>query len=392
VSKILFYCQSSLGIGHMVRSLRIAGGLARHFEVHFLNGGERLAELEVPMGVDLIQLPPITSDAEFTRLLPMTPGLSLEETFDQRRAMMMEACERLSPDILLVELYPFGRGQFSTELKPLLKLARRQGARVACSLRDILVARSDPEAYERKAVDNMNRFFDLLLVHSDPAFQRLDASFSRLADIRAPVRYTGYVVPEITTQAGEREQCIIASIGGGRFGHELAEAVVRAAPLLDGCIPHRIQLYTGPFCPDTVAARLHELAAGRQNIEVQRFTPDLHRKLQTAALSISMGGYNTTMNILATGVRAMMMGCTNNDGMDQVERVEKLARLGVIHSIRPEDLEPAIFADRVVHCLAAEPARTTLDINGVDATATELYALLEPENTNELGSTHQCLA
>ena len=78
--------------------------------------------------------------------------------------------------------------------------------------------------------------------------------------------------------------------------------------------------------------------------------------------------------------------------MDQVERVEKLARLGVIHSIRPEDLEPAIFADRVVHCLAAEPARTTLDINGVDATATELYALLEPENTNELGSTHQCLA
>ncbi len=392
MSKILFYCQSSLGIGHMVRSLRIAGGLGHHFEVHFLNGGERLAELEVPPGVDLIQLPAITSDAEFTRLQPMMPGLSLEETFDRRRAMMLEACERLSPDILLVELYPFGRGQFSTELKPLLKLAKRQGTQIACSLRDILVARRDPEAYERKVVENMNRFFDLLLVHSDPAFQQLDESFSRLAEIRAPIRYTGYVVPEIATDIARHEECIIASIGGGRFGHELAEAVVRAAPLLAGRIPHRIRLYTGPFCPDTVSEHLHELAAGQHNIEVQRFTPDLHRKLQTAALSISMGGYNTTMNILATGVRAMMMGCTNNDGMDQIERVEKLGRLGVVHVIRPADLEPAVFADRVIHCLATKAARTTLNINGVDATASALQALLKPENTDGQGSTHQCLA
>jgi predicted glycosyltransferase len=376
----------------MVRSLRIAGGLGRHFDVHFLNGGERLADLKVPPEINLIQLPAITSDAEFTSLKPMTPGLGLGETFDRRRAMMLEACERLSPDILLIELYPFGRGQFSTELKPLLKLARRQGAQIACSLRDILVARSDPDAYERKVVENMNRFFDLLLVHSDPAFQKLDDSFSRLAEIRAPIRYTGYVAPEITTNAVQREECIIASIGGGRFGHELAEAVVRAAPLLAGRIPHRIRLYTGPFCPDTVAARLHELAAGQHNIEVQRFTPDLHRKLQTAALSISMGGYNTTMNILATGVRAMMMGCSNNDGMDQVERVEKLGRLGVVNIIRPADLEPAAFADRAVHCLATEPARTTLNINGVDATASELQALLESGNLDEQRSTHQCLA
>ncbi len=392
VSRVLFYCQSSLGIGHMVRSLRIAGGLGRHFQVHFLNGGERLAELAVPDGIELIQLPAITTDAEFTRLESMTPGLGLEESFDRRRAMLLEACERLAPDILLVELYPFGRGQFSTELKPLLKLARRQGTKVACSLRDILVARRDPEAYERKVVDRMNQFFDLLLVHSDPAFQRLDATFSRLGEIRAPVRYTGYVVPEVSSRPERREPHIIASIGGGRFGHELAEAVVRAAPLLAGRIPHRISLYTGPFCPDNVAAHLGELAAGQDNIEVQRFTPDLHAKLQTAALSISMGGYNTTMNILATGVRALMMGCTNNGGMDQVERIQKLERLGVVSAIHPADLEPAAFADRVIQCLASEPAATTLNINGVENTAMELQTLLEHEHTDQHGSTRQCLA
>lgn len=376
MKRILFYCQSSLGIGHTIRSLRIAAGLSRRFEVHFLNGGELIEDLEIPPGVRMIHLPTITSNAEFTQLQVETPGLSLDQAFEQRTAMMLDACERLGPEIVLVELYPFGRGQFRKELKPLLKLARRQGSRIVCSLRDILVARRDPVAYEAKVVDNMNRFFDLLLVHSDPAFQPLDKTFSRLDDIRADVVYTGYVVPELRPDAPERSDTIIASIGGGRFGHELAEAVVRAAPLLQGRIPHRIRLYTGPFCPEEVASRLRDLAEGHGNIEVQRFTPDLHHKLQSAALSISMGGYNTTMNILATGVRAMMMGCTNNGGMDQVDRVEKLGRMGVVDVIRPGDLEPARFARKIMKCLEGRHARATLDINGVNATARVLEELM----------------
>lgn len=378
MNRILFYCQSSLGIGHTIRSLRIAAGLSEAFEVHFLNGGETIEDLQIPHRINMIQLPAITSDAEFTRLQSGTPGLSLEQAFAERQAVMLDACERLAPGIVLIELYPFGRGQFKRELKPLLKLARSQGSRVVCSLRDILVARRDPAAYENKVVDTMNRFFDLLLVHSDPAFQSLAETFARLDDIRASAVYTGYVVPEVKPEPVARTDTIIASIGGGRFGHELAEAVVRAAPLLAGRIPHSIRLYTGPFCPGVVAGRLRELAQGHDNITVERFTPDLHHKLQSAAMSISMGGYNTTMNILATGVRAMMMGCTNNGGMDQVERVEKLARLGVVNAIRPADLEPERFARRITECLAHEPARTTLDINGVPATVRALQELLEP--------------
>jgi len=37
--RLLFYCQHSLGMGHLIRSFSIADGLAKHFEVVFLNGG-----------------------------------------------------------------------------------------------------------------------------------------------------------------------------------------------------------------------------------------------------------------------------------------------------------------------------------------------------------------
>ncbi len=371
MEKILFYCQSSLGIGHTIRSLRIAAGLSRRFEVHFLHGGELIPDLPVPAAIDMIHLPAISSDAEFTTLTPSDPELGLDEAFEQRRDIMLEALERTAPAIVLVELYPFGRRQFGPELEPLLERAKQRGARIVCSLRDILVGRSDQAAYERKVLKLMNRYFDLLLVHSDPGFQALHDSFATLDQLRAQVVYTGYVVPPLERASEEKTDTIIASIGGGRFGHELAEAVVRAAPLLAGHIPHRIELYTGPFCPEDVAAHLQDLAAGVENLTVARFTPDLHQRLTGAALSISMGGYNTTMNVLATGVRALMLGCSNNGGMDQVERVEKLGRLGVVDALHPDDLEPRVFADRVVACLGREPVPAVIDIDGV-ATSTRV--------------------
>ena len=130
--------------------------------------------------------------------------------------------------------------------------------------------------------------------------------------------------------------------------------MVRTAPLLADRIPHRIQLYTGPFCPEDVAQRLHDLAAGVPNINVARFTPDLHQRLLDADLSISMGGYNTTMDVLATGVRAMMMGCANNSGMDQVARVEELGRLGVVEVIRAEDLAKPYSDSKLAELLEEE--------------------------------------
>ena len=36
---VLFYCQHAVGMGHLVRSLALAGALARRFRVVFLSGG-----------------------------------------------------------------------------------------------------------------------------------------------------------------------------------------------------------------------------------------------------------------------------------------------------------------------------------------------------------------
>ena len=65
--------------------------------------------------------------------------------------------------------------------------------------------------------------------------------------------------------------------------------------------------------------------------------------MRQADLSISMAGYNTTLNVLTTGVRAMLLPFTGNDDQEQTLRSERLEQLGVVRMIRPEDLDPERF-------------------------------------------------
>ena len=100
------------------------------------------------------------------------------------------------------------------------------------------------------------------------------------------------------------------------------------------------------------------------------------------------------MNVIATGVPAMIMGCTNNGGMDQVARAEKLADLGVVDVIRPEDLEPAMFAEKIIKSLSKEPTPVSLDINGVTATMRALSHLAgsSSESEDQDGGEKTCVA
>ena len=43
--RLLFHCQHSVGLGHLVRSVHLADGLAQDFDVTLLNGGPWPADL-----------------------------------------------------------------------------------------------------------------------------------------------------------------------------------------------------------------------------------------------------------------------------------------------------------------------------------------------------------
>ena len=198
MSRLLFYCQHSLGLGHLARSLRLAEGLAERFEVVLLNGGRFPAGTRVPAGVSVINLPPLGTDPQ-NNLVSHDPAYTVEQACDARRAMVLAALHETRPAVVLIEMYPFGRRRFEFELLPLLDAVHsmeEDRPRVVCSLRDILVQRPVGQAkHDQRAVTRLNASFDEVVVHADPAFATLEESFHPATPLRIPVRYTGFVAP-----------------------------------------------------------------------------------------------------------------------------------------------------------------------------------------------------
>jgi predicted glycosyltransferase len=381
--RVLFYCQSLLGIGHFVRSRELLYAL-RDFEVCFLYGGEPVQGFTLPPWVEVVYLPALRSDAAFEQLYVVEGAESLSAVKARRRELLCATFERFAPDILLIELFPFGRKKFNFELLPLLAHARatRPALKIVCSLRDILVKRAEQARYEQEVCALMNQYFDLLLIHADPRLQRLEETFGSVAQLRCALAYTGYVAQTAPVRPVARANdapLLLVSIGGGRVGHELLDAVLAAETQLPR--PHQMHILTGPHVPAATWQHLQARVAQRPHVRLERHTTEFQTRLRQADLSLSMAGYNTCMDIVAAGVRALVYPFAEHENREQTLRARKLEQLGYLNVLTPAQLEPATLAAEIVRCLQAPlPVPSALDLSGAPRTAELLTALLaEPE-------------
>jgi predicted glycosyltransferase len=388
--RVLFYCQSLLGIGHFIRSRQILFAL-RDFDVLFVYGGEFVPDFDLPPWVEAVYLPALRSDARFEQLFVVDNHHSLPVVQARRKETLLAAFERFAPDVLLIELFPFGRWKFNFELAPLLDRARaaRSDIKIVCSLRDILVRRPDQTRYEAEVCALMKRYFDLLLIHADPRLQRLEETFGSVTGLNCPIRYTGYVgQTEVRPGPGTIEVCpttkdrpaLLVSAGGGRVGHELIACALDAETRLAGRI--QLRILAGPHMPEEQFQDLQERVAGRSHIILQRHTTQFVDLLRQADLSISMAGYNTCMDILSAGVRALVWPFTEHENGEQTLRARKLEQLGYVSVLEPARLDPDYLAAEITRCLSM-PARApsiALDLQGAPRTAELLAALLSEES------------
>jgi len=374
--KIVFYCQHVLGVGHFFRSLEICRALHRH-QVILVTGGPRIG-VGLPGHVREVRLPALEMDRDF-KALSAGDGADLDAVRQIRRERLRGLFAAEAPGLFILELYPFGRKAFRSEIDPLLEEmagGRLPRCGVACSVRDILVEKDSPEKHEARAVALLNRHFDAVLVHADPRLVRLEETFSRCHAIAVPLIYTGFVASGPAPDArrrlrmelglDERDRLIVASAGGGSVGAPLLNAAVDAFHRLGGNRKARLQVFTGPFLPPDDFERLRR--AGGEGVSVARFTPDFPSHLAAADLSVSMAGYNTTMNLLAARVPALVWPFGQN--REQRLRAQRLEALGALRLVADAELEPPRLAALMEQMLMrSERPDSGIDLNGAAATA-----------------------
>jgi len=370
---VLFYVQHLLGIGHLARASRIARALiASGMQVTLVTGGLPVPGFPGPDIPNLI-LPPVSvRDGAFKGLINAEGQHADADYLAARAALLLDAFARMKPDIVMIEAFPFGRRQVRFELLPLLDAvaAARPRPLLVSSLRDILQKRGRLDR-DQETVDQVRKYFDLVLVHGDPGFAALGDSFPLADQILDKVVYTGLVCPPPPPPPADRFE-ILVSAGGGAVGKELVHAAVDAAAEMPDLAPWCV--VTGPNLPQVEFDKL--TAKAPANITLVRFRSDLASLMAGARLSVSQAGYNTVGEVLQAGCRALLVPYTGQGETEQADRAALLARAGRVSVLQGEGLTSTNLAQAIRKALDWSPTQGALPI-AVDGAARSAQVLAD---------------
>lgn len=363
--KVFFYVQHLLGIGHLRRAATLAQALEKAgFQVTLASGG-RPVEGFPKQGYRVLQLPPASSDATFQHLLD-EHGNPVDDAWKRRRReALLSAYAAAAPDVLLIELFPFGRRQMRFELLPLLGMATegKQRPLIVCSVRDLIQSKPEREA---EIVECFEHYYDRLLVHGDPRVAGFERSFGATQRLAGKLHYTGYVVENSSvagSDAGAGE--VLVSAGGGAVGQHLLDTAIAARPLTS--LRERTwRVLAGINAGDLAGLR----ARAGAGVIVERFRSDFTLRLRNCVLSVSQAGYNTVMEVLQAGARAVVVPFAGGTESEQTLRAALLAERGLLQVVEEAALTPATLAAAIDRAAARpRPAMGAIDLDGARRSA-----------------------
>lgn len=375
--RIALYVQHLLGIGHLRRAAALARALAgAGAEVLVLSGGIKVADVDFGQA-RVLQLPPcLAADSVFSALLDENGQVIDSAWKDRRRELLLKEAAAFKPHALVIEMYPFGRRQFRFELLPLLYWAQNAGLLVVSSVRDILVDKGREDRV-LEAADLVRRYFDLVLVHGDPRLVPFDRTFPRAPAIADKLNYTGYVVekPAAAPTADRSNGEVLVSAGGGAVGGPLFKAAL-AARRLSTLKERRWRFVAGRNLPEADFALLEEAARIDSGIVVDRFRADFTQLLASCHVSLSQGGYNTVMELLALRTPAVIIPFAEGQESEQALRAALLAERGALDMLDGDNLDPALLAATLTRRAQAGALPIDLDLDGARHSADITLAAL----------------
>ena len=377
---VLLYSHDSQGLGHVRRNL----ALAHHIAARAGTGGLRglvvsgLAPsplFTLPTGFDWLALPGVEkrNGVYVPRRLPGT----LSETVALRSTVLGAALEGFAPDLVIVDRHPLG---IRRELEAPLRALRRSHpeARIVLGLRDVL---DDPGVAAREweglgGADALAPLIDQVWVYGDQHVHDPLASGEIPDFLHDLAVFTGYLADGRALL--DRERCrseapfVLTTVGGGC---DRARLLTMAA----GLTPppgYRHMLVTGPQLGEADAAAVRDAAA--PGTEIHRCPPGLSRYIERASAVVTMGGYNTVCEVLASSAPALIVP-REEPRREQLIRARALEDAGAVDVMRDADLDAGALTRWVARAVTRRVLRAHLRRDGLRASTRWAAALLRPD-------------
>lgn len=389
--KLLFYCQHSVGIGHLVRSFAIIEALKKVFNVTLISGGLFPEGIPMPSDITFVQLPPIGQNSS-GKLEVIASSKPLYEVMSERKKILFNTYKKLAPQIVVTEYFPFGKIQFMGELLPVLKHIKtsNESIMLVASLRDILELKSTSQKLQQRfSTSVVNDYYHEIIVHGDPNIIPLETTCPQAKSIETPVSYSGYVTKAQPIKPVDftQNKTVVLSLGSGKVGNSFALKMVAAYQQFGFGQDILLLIIAGPLFPEEEYEALQQLCKTNSGITIQNQVPNLLPIWENARLSVSMAGYNTSMELIKNKIPAVLLPYENPTNTEQVIRSKKMAEAGLVLTVDFNRATPKELAGLIVKGLHFTPIQIAINLDGAKNTAKLLkqkyksYAATQYSNT-----------
>ncbi len=353
-ARILIYSHDSFGLGHLRRCRAIAHSLVAQYKgvsVLILSGSPIIGSFDFRARVDFVRIPGVIKlkGGEYTSL-----GLhiDLEQTLSMRESIIYHTAASFRPDIFLVDKEPTG---LQGEVVNTLKMLKDRGSLNVLGLRDIMDEATALKAeWERKQVQPViSSLYHHIWVYGLPQMGNPVASLGLPDTIEEKIAYTGYLNRELPSNRNWlapvdiESPYILVTAGGGGDGEELVDWVISAYEL-NGSIPHRAVIVTGPFMAPANQQIFHDRCAAIDTLEIIEFDSHIELLMSRAVAIVAMGGYNTFCEILSFDKRALIIP-RSIPRKEQLIRAQRASAIGLVAMLAddaaqdPEQMAKALF-------------------------------------------------
>ena len=290
----------------------------------------------------------------------------------KRLQFLKKELKEFMPDVFITEFFPFGRKLFSIEMAALLESLKEINPNVK------IYASIGYPYLENDKVLKFAKYYDKILIHCP---KNLDFEYVKKAAmnineegiiyfynkvftaLKDKIVYTNYITNKKKPLEKEKvrrefnikknQKLILVSRGGGVTDMGVITSAIKSAEML-GAKFFFVIVY-GPSSTLEEEEIFYNMAKGKTNIKLIRFRENFLDLLNACDVSVSMAGYNTSLETLWLGKKAILIPRSIRKGSKEpgYARFEQYYRAIMLENeikskvILPKELNPEILAELI---------------------------------------------
>ena len=358
---ILMYSHDTYGLGHIRRTMAIASYLlGPRINILILTGSPIAGRFSFPEQIDFVRIPGMIKKTK-DEYLPLSIKINARHALDIRKNIITATAKTFQPQLFIVDKEPLG---LRKEVLPTLKWLQRcrPNTRAILGLRDIMddAATVKKDWDEKGVYEVLESLYSEIWVYGDREFYDPIAEYDISESISRKVYFTGYIprkipgkeaVRNIRKELGvqQEEKLVVVTTGGGGDGYNVMRNYVNMLESINGNLPFKSVLITGPFMPKKKRKKIFKRAR-KLGVRTFHFYRQMETIFAAADLVVSMGGYNTLCEILSQGTLSLVIP-RETPRKEQMIRAQAFKRQNLVDFIPWGEFNPKILQEKILALL-----------------------------------------